>query len=107
MDEPTVGLDPVARTAVWNHVRGLREQYGTTILITSHVMEEVEALADRIGILHRGRLEKVGTAAELKAGAGPNATLDDVFALIVSGETEASDETADARRARRSAISHG
>src|SRR5665213_1422432 len=61
MDEPTVGLDPVARTAVWNHVRDLRDNFGTTILITSHVMEEVEALADRIGVLHRGRLEAVGT----------------------------------------------
>jgi ABC-2 type transport system ATP-binding protein len=107
MDEPTVGLDPVARTAVWNHVRDLRERFGTTILITSHVMDEVEALADHIGILHRGRLETVGTAAELKASAGPGATLDDVFAKVVSGDSEAGDETQDARRARRSAISHG
>lgn len=107
MDEPTVGLDPVARTAVWNHVRDLRERFGTTILITSHAMEEVEALADRIGILHRGRLEKVGTAAELKANIGPDATLEDVFTAIVGGDTEASDETQDARGARRSAMSHG
>jgi ABC-2 type transport system ATP-binding protein len=107
MDEPTVGLDPVARAAVWDHVRDLRQHFGTTILITSHVMDEVEALADRIGILHRGRLEKVGTAAELKASAGPHATLDDVFAAIVSGDSESADESQDARRARRSAISHG
>lgn len=82
MDEPTVGLDPVARTAVWDHVRSLRQRFGTTVLITTHVMEEVEALCDHVGILHNGRLEAVGTPAELKAAIGPDATLDDVFAHI-------------------------
>ncbi|MCX5495346.1 ATP-binding cassette domain-containing protein [Kaistia dalseonensis] len=107
MDEPTVGLDPVARNAIWDHVRDLRTRFGTTILITTHVMEEVEALCDRVGILHHGRLEKVGTPAALKAEIGPDATLDDVFAQIAGTDIEMGDEHGNARESRRSAIGHG
>ncbi|MGD0634481.1 MAG: ATP-binding cassette domain-containing protein [Beijerinckiaceae bacterium] len=106
MDEPTVGLDPVARNAIWDHIRDLRTRFGTTILITTHVMEEVEALCDRVGILHLGRLEKVGTPAELKAEIGPDATLDDVFISIAGARIEIGDEYGNARQARRSAIAH-
>ncbi len=107
MDEPTVGLDPVARTAIWNHVRNLRDRFGTTILVTTHVMEEVDALCDRVGIMHRGRLEKVGTPAELKAGVGPSATLDDVFMAIAGGDVETGGDYRDVRQTRRSASDHG
>jgi ABC-2 type transport system ATP-binding protein len=107
MDEPTVGLDPMAREVVWEHVRDLRQRLGTTILITTHLMEEVEALCDRVGILHRGRLEKVGTPAELKAEIGPQATLDDVFVRIVGQDVEAAADYGDVRQARRSATAHG
>lgn len=107
MDEPTVGLDPVARTAIWNHVRNLRNRFGTTILVTTHVMEEVDALCDRVGILHRGRLEKVGTPAELKAEIGPQANLNDVFVRIAGGDVEAFGDYRDVRQTRRSASDHG
>ncbi|MCR6735999.1 MAG: ATP-binding cassette domain-containing protein [Afipia sp.] len=107
MDEPTVGLDPVARTAVWDHVRSLRDRFGTTILVTTHVMEEVEALCDRVGILHRGRLEKVGTPAELKAEIGPDASLDDVFAKIAGAGVDGGGNYGDVRQERRSASDHG
>jgi ABC-2 type transport system ATP-binding protein len=107
MDEPTVGLDPVARTAVWDHVRSLRDRFGTTILVTTHVMEEVEALCDRVGILHRGRLEKVGTPAELKAEIGPDASLDDVFAKIAGAGVDGGGNFGDVRHERRSASDHG
>ena len=60
-DEPTVGLDPVARHGVWDLVRNLREQVGATVLITTHLMDEAEALCDRIGVLDAGVLEAVGT----------------------------------------------
>lgn len=106
MDEPTVGLDPVARLAVWNHIRDLRERFGTTILITSHVMEEVDQLCDRVGILHRGRLEKIGTPASLKAEIGPDATLDDVFARVAAGDLESGSYDS-ARQTRLSAMEHG
>lgn len=107
MDEPTVGLDPVARDAVWDHIRDLRDHFGTTILITTHVMEEAEALCDRIGILHRGRLEQVGTPAELKATIGPDATLDDVFARIDGEDRQPGGNLHDVLQARPSAAGHG
>ncbi|MBI1218825.1 MAG: ATP-binding cassette domain-containing protein [Rhodobacteraceae bacterium] len=107
MDEPTVGLDPVARHAVWTHVQDLRDRFGTTILITTHAMEEAEALCDRIGILHLGRLEQVGTPAELKAAVGPGATLDDVFAAIAGHDVDLGGDFRDVRRTRRSLAQHG
>jgi ABC-2 type transport system ATP-binding protein len=107
MDEPTVGLDPVARNTVWAHVRDLRDRYGTTILLTTHVMEEADALCDRVGILRQGRLEKVGTPAELKAGIGPDATLDDVFARIAGGDEQTGGDMHDVLQTRRSAAEHG
>jgi ABC-2 type transport system ATP-binding protein len=79
MDEPTVGLDPAARLAVWDHVRQLKETLGTTILVTTHLMEEADEVCDRIGVLHAGKLEETGTPEELKARLGPGATLNDVF----------------------------
>ncbi|MGX5665641.1 ABC transporter ATP-binding protein [Rhizobium daejeonense] len=106
MDEPTVGLDPMARDAVWDHIRDLRKRFGTTILLTTHVMGEVEALCDRVGILHRGRLEKLGTANELKAEIGPNATLDDVFVHIVGEDAGKTEGYYDVRQARRSVTAH-
>lgn len=107
MDEPTVGLDPMAREAIWNHIHDLRARFGTTILISTHVMEEVEALCDRVGILHRGKLEKVGTPVELKAEIGPEATLDDVFARIAGEDLADAGNYGDVRLARRSASAHG
>jgi ABC-2 type transport system ATP-binding protein len=69
LDEPTVGLDIESRSAVWQFLRDLREQ-GTTVLITSHYLEEIDALADRVAILDRGRVIATGTSAELKAQVG-------------------------------------
>ena len=79
MDEPTVGLDPVARQAVWDHVRRLRATLGTTLLITTHYMEEAENLCDRVAMMHRGCVAVVGSPRDLKAQVGDGATLDDVF----------------------------
>jgi ABC-2 type transport system ATP-binding protein len=107
MDEPTVGLDPVARRAVWDHIRNLRQRYGTTILLTTHMMDEAEALCDRIGILHVGRLERLGTPAELRNALGPAATLDDVFADIAGHDIDAGGDLHDIEQARRSASDHG
>lgn len=107
MDEPTVGLDPVARHTVWDHVRDLRDRFGTTILITTHAMEEADMLCDRIGILHQGKLERIGTAAELKAAVGPEATLDDVFAEVAGHDVDFGGDFRDIGRTRRSIAKHG
>jgi len=105
MDEPTVGLDPVARDMVWDHVRDLRSRFGTTILVTTHVMEEVDALCDRVGILHNGRLVECGTPTELKAAIGPRATLHDVFAMVAGKDAEVPGDYRDIRQTRGRAIS--
>ena len=79
LDEPTVGLDPVAREMVWERVVAMRAQIGMTVLLTTHYMEEADELCDRVGLMHQGRLQTVGTPGELKRQQGPGATLEDVF----------------------------
>lgn len=81
LDEPTVGLDPVARKGVWEKLFELRRNYRMAILLTTHYMEEAEAVCHRVGILNRGEMTASGTPQELKARLGnPGASLDDVFA---------------------------
>jgi ABC-2 type transport system ATP-binding protein len=79
LDEPTLGLDVLARRELWEVIRGLKGH--TTIILTTHYLEEAEALADRIGIMNMGRLRAVGTAAELKALAGCG-TFEDAFVAL-------------------------
>jgi ABC-2 type transport system ATP-binding protein len=69
LDEPTVGLDIESRLAVWDFLRQLRDQ-GTTVLITSHYLEEVDLLADRVAIIDRGTVIAAGTASDLKDQVG-------------------------------------
>ena len=104
MDEPTTGLDPVARDAVWRHIRDLRDRYGTSILISTHFMDEAQAMAGRIGIMHNGKLERVGTPDDLRHELGSHATLDDVFAHI-AGEDMSSLGKAPQPRGRKT--THG
>lgn len=66
LDEPTTGLDAEGRRDTWELVRALRED-GTTVLLTTHYLEEAEALADRLAIMHRGRIVTAGTPAEVTA----------------------------------------
>src|SRR6185312_6806975 len=66
LDEPTVGLDPVARDSVWQRVRELQRQYGTTVLLTTHYMEEADALCDRVALMHQGTIRAEGPPDELK-----------------------------------------
>jgi ABC-2 type transport system ATP-binding protein len=90
LDEPTTGLDPQARIEVWNSVKELAGQ-GTTVLLTTQYLDEAEQLADRIAILHQGRIIANGTLAELKQLLPPakveyvekQPTLEDVFLAIV------------------------
>jgi ABC-2 type transport system ATP-binding protein len=79
LDEPTVGLDPIARDGVWQQVRHMQAEFGMTVLLTTHYMEEADALCDRVALMHRGRLRALGPPAELKRQVGPRATLEDVF----------------------------
>ena len=79
LDEPTVGLDPIARAGVWERVRQMQADYGMTVLLTTHYMEEADELCDTVALMHRGQLRAVGSPQALRAGIGPDATLEDVF----------------------------
>ena len=93
LDEPTTGLDPQSRVEVWNSVKELAGQ-GTTVLLTTQYLDEAEQLADRIAILHEGRIIVNGTLAELKQLLPPakveyvekQPTLEDVFLAIVGAD---------------------
>ncbi len=69
LDEPTVGLDLPSRSAIWEFLRQLRQR-GTAILLTSHYLEEIDALSDRVAILDRGQIVAEGTPDQLKDGLG-------------------------------------
>ncbi|HVS43708.1 MAG TPA: ATP-binding cassette domain-containing protein [Candidatus Dormibacteraeota bacterium] len=103
LDEPTTGLDPVARTDVWERVLSLREQLGMSVLLTTHYMEEAEALCDRVALMHRGRLRALGTPTALCAELGPGATLDDVFRHHTGDVLADQGSLRDVRVARRTA----
>jgi ABC-2 type transport system ATP-binding protein len=79
LDEPTVGLDPAARKMLWDHIRELNHKIGTTILMTTHDMDEADALCDIVALMHLGKIVVMDTPSNLKAALGPKATLDDVF----------------------------
>ena len=80
LDEPTIGLDPSARRTMWDYIARLRGEHRMTILMTTHLMEEADALCTRIAIMHLGQMVAQGTPAELKASLKrDDATLDDVF----------------------------
>jgi ABC-2 type transport system ATP-binding protein len=101
LDEPTVGLDPIARTSVWEHISKLRENYGTTILLTTHYMEEADALCTRVAVMHLGKVVAIGTPTTLKESVGPNATLNDVFVHYAGYELESGGSFRDVSRTRR------
>ena len=87
LDEPTIGLDPLARGAVWEYIDLLRAEYGTTIFLTTHYMEEADTLCARISIMHMGKVVVTGTPAELKESIGVDGvTLDHVFAHYAGAE---------------------
>ncbi|MDO8307380.1 MAG: ATP-binding cassette domain-containing protein [Actinomycetota bacterium] len=99
LDEPTTGLDPQSRLEVWSSIKELAGQ-GTTVLLTTQYLDEAEQLADRIAILHEGRIIANGTLAELKALLPPatveyvekQPSLEDVFLAIVGGGQATSKE---------------
>jgi ABC-2 type transport system ATP-binding protein len=84
LDEPTTGLDPSSRAAVWEEVRRLNDQRGMTIFLTTQYLEEADALADRVGIIAKGRIVAEGTPADLKRSVGS----DVIIAKGQPGDTE-------------------
>ena len=80
LDEPTVGLDPIACKTVWDHIQQLKKEYNTTILMTTHIMDEADHLCNRIAFMSRGKLVASGTPQELKKSINKqDASLEDAF----------------------------
>jgi ABC-2 type transport system ATP-binding protein len=105
LDEPTVGLDPAARRAVWDHILELRERIDATIVLTTHQMEEADTLCGRVAIMHVGSLVALGSPQELKASIGGRrgASLEDVFIHYTGSNLDSGGTYRDTRRTRRSA----
>lgn len=104
LDEPTIGLDPAARKTLWASIKDWRKLFGTTILITTHDMEEADKLCDIVAFMHLGHLVKMDSPEKLKEEIGKNATLDDVF-LKYTGESIGGGDFSHAKQIRRT-ISH-
>jgi ABC-2 type transport system ATP-binding protein len=102
LDEPTVGLDPSARRMVWEHLAALRAEVGTTILVTTHLMEEAERYCERLAIMDMGRLVEQGEPAELLERHGTD-SLEEVFTAVTGRAIDEQQEgrIADVRAQRR------
>ena len=93
LDEPTTGLDPVSRAKVWEEVRRLNRELGMTVFLTTQYLEEADELAERVGIIHHGKIVAEGTPEKLKRSIGT-----DLIVANVEGDVEA------ARRALKSVV---
>ncbi|MFF3420532.1 ABC transporter ATP-binding protein [Streptomyces sp. NPDC002698] len=113
LDEPTIGLDPIARTGVWEHINAVRAATGMTVLVTTHYMDEADQYCDRVALMYCGRVRALGTPQRLREGlgerrgidgdAGPP-TLEDVFRDVAgSGLDDRSGDFRDVRSTRRTA----
>jgi ABC-2 type transport system ATP-binding protein len=103
LDEPTIGLDPLARKAVWNHIMELRTKYDMTIFMTTHMMDEADNLCQRIAIMHHGKVAAIDTPVALKAAVGEHATLEEVFVHYTGDKIESGESYRDTARVRRTA----
>lgn len=86
LDEPTLGLDVQTRAATWNYVRMLKKEFGMTLFMTTHYLEEADALCDRIAIIDHGKIIVVGTPEELKESLGG-----DIITLSIEQDVDISD----------------
>jgi ABC-2 type transport system ATP-binding protein len=86
LDEPTLGLDVQTRAATWNYIRKLKKEYGMTLFMTTHYLEEADALCDRVAIIDHGKIVVVGSPEELKHGLGG-----DVITLGIKDDDDVSE----------------
>lgn len=124
LDEPTIGLDPIARDSVWDRINEIRTGTGMTVLVTTHSMDEADRRCDRLALMHLGRLRALGTPVELKGElvahrressepATPPPSLEDVFryhsgsGLDDPGSEAEEGAFNDVRRTRRTATRRG
>jgi ABC-2 type transport system ATP-binding protein len=104
LDEPTVGLDPVARKTIWDLIRRLQSERKTTVLLTTHYMEEAEELCSRIAVMNHGNIAALGTLKELRQQARlPRADMNRLFAHFVGAVEDTEGDFKYVRRQRRNA----
>jgi ABC-2 type transport system ATP-binding protein len=96
LDEPTTGLDPQSRSNLWDHIRALRAELGTTVFLTTHYLEEADALCDRVLVIDNGKIIATGSPEELKRQISG-----DVVTLSVAGDTAVAENVLAAERAVR------
>jgi ABC-2 type transport system ATP-binding protein len=106
LDEPTVGLDPVARETIWAHVGQLRQRFAVAICLTTHYMDEAAHLCSRFAILRQGSIVALGSLAELRALASrADASLDELFAFFT--ETQSDSRTGSSANATTTGARYG
>ncbi|MFC5825875.1 ABC transporter ATP-binding protein [Nonomuraea insulae] len=109
LDEPTIGLDPIARTSVWEHIMAVRAASGMTVLVTTHYMDEADQYCDRVALMHQGQVRALGTPDDLtddlraRRGDGSSPTLEDVFRDVAGSGLDEGGEFRDVRRTRNTA----
>ena len=108
LDEPTVGLDPVAKQNIWEHLMELRDKFGTTIFFSTHNMEEAEQVSDRVAIMNNGKIAVIGTVDELKEKTGKkDSTLEDSFIFFTGNSLSDTTSFRETRRSRRNQLRLG
>ena len=107
LDEPTTGLDPTSRVALWEEVRRLNREFGTTVMLTTQYLEEADQLAGRIAIIDGGRIVRAGEPAELKAAVGEPTLRVDVGEAMVERATEVLSALGESRPARPGRVAIG
>jgi ABC-2 type transport system ATP-binding protein len=102
LDEPTTGLDPIAKQGVWDHLEELQDKFGTTIFFSTHNMEEAAEVADRVAVMNAGKIAATGTVDELTAKVGkPNADLEDAFIFFTGNALRETTNFREIRRGRQ------
>jgi ABC-2 type transport system ATP-binding protein len=102
LDEPTTGLDPIARQNVWKHLLELRKTMGTTIFFSTHYMEEADGVSDKVAIMNEGKIAALGTVPELKAKTDKeNASLEDAFIYFTGNTIHESGNFREIKRTRQ------
>jgi len=111
LDEPTIGLDPIARTSVWERISDVREATGMTVLVTTHYMDEADQYCDHLALMHKGRIRATGTPESLKrdlaerwreADQAGEPTLEDVFRHFADSDLLGDQDGGSFRDVRRS-----
>lgn len=105
LDEPTVGLDPSAKKKLWSYILQWRGRFSTTILLTTHDMDEADLLCDTVAFMFMGHIVAMDSPTNLKAALGPKASLDDVFIQYTGTSIKEGGDYNNARQIR-STISH-